>query len=245
MSEQAEEPAINFKSEQGRILQTDAFKQVLHTFPKRMIIMVSSLFDIITVSVGTEGIKFPVYEAVIRKSSKFFDNAMKPEWALFRSDVRTIDLAEEDPAIFKVYLHWLYFKTFPTVSTQVPSPNDLEIIILSRSYVMGEMLMDVGYKSAVLNTIRDAMLNQPFYKISPPFSDAIKIIYDGTDEHSPARCFMVDVWMRGSNETWVAYTVGIPPEFTLDLLKAMMGCKRTPPVEPKSWRMSMDWFKET
>jgi hypothetical protein len=61
--------------------------------------MVSSLFDIITVSVSKGRIKFLVYKAVLQKSSKFFDNAMKPKWASFRSDVRTIDLTEEDPTI--------------------------------------------------------------------------------------------------------------------------------------------------
>jgi hypothetical protein len=39
----------------------------------------SKFFDIITVSVSKEGIKLLVYEAVIQKSSKFFDHAMKPK----------------------------------------------------------------------------------------------------------------------------------------------------------------------
>lgn len=61
--------------------------------------------------------------------------------------------------------------------------------------------MDTEFKTAVLHTIRDTMLNQPFYKPLPRGSDTIKITHDGTGDKSPARCFMVDVWMGGANET--------------------------------------------
>jgi hypothetical protein len=53
--------------------------------------------------------------------------------------------------------------------------------------------MDFGFRNAVFETTRDALLNRPFYNTSPPFSNARKIIYDGTGEKSPARRFMVDV----------------------------------------------------
>jgi hypothetical protein len=75
-----------------------------------------SSFDTITVDVGTEGLKIPVLEALIRKSSTFFDNALKSEWATSRADPRVIDLTDEDPIIFKMYLNWLYFKTIPLSS---------------------------------------------------------------------------------------------------------------------------------
>jgi hypothetical protein len=70
---------------------------------------------------------------------------------------------------------------------------------------MGEMVMDVGFGNFVLETIRDALLNQPFYNLLPPFSDSLKIIYDGTGEESPTRRLLVDVWVRGANETWVSH----------------------------------------
>jgi hypothetical protein len=36
---------------------------------------------------------------------------------------------------------------------------------------------------------------------------------------------------------------GIPPEFVLELSKALLACKRTTPAEQTSWRVSMEDFK--
>jgi hypothetical protein len=58
------------------------------------------MLALITVRVGIEGVDYPVLESVIRKSSRFFDNALKPEWADARPDPRTVDLSDEDPWIF-------------------------------------------------------------------------------------------------------------------------------------------------
>jgi hypothetical protein len=71
--------------------------------------------------------------------------------------------------------------------------------------------MDIEFKTTVLYTFRDAMLNQPFYESLPPGPDTIRILYDGTSKRSPARCFMVDVWMRDAIETWIFFM-----EFVLD-----------------------------
>lgn len=204
-----------------------------------------SLFDTITVNVGKEGTKFPVHEAVIRRSSKFFDKAMKEEWATSRVDARTVTLVDEDPAIFKIYLHWLYFKTFPTVTTKNTGRFNHETGMLGKSYVMGEMLMDTAFKNAVLVAFRDALLNQPFYKPLRPGSSIVKTIYDGTPEGSPGRRFMVDVWVREAKENWAIHLDDMPLAFTLDLSKAFMACARTPNSKMTSWTTSMKDFMET
>ena len=86
----------------------------------RLSLTVLSLFDTITVAVGDAALKYTVYTAVIRKSSKFFDSATKPEWTKSRPDSGIIDLTDEDPATFELYLHWLYFKTFAPSSRRTP-----------------------------------------------------------------------------------------------------------------------------
>ncbi|GIZ43512.1 hypothetical protein CKM354_000673600 [Cercospora kikuchii] len=49
---------------------------------------------------------FYVDESVLRKSSKFFDAALKKEWK--EGQQRTVDLPECDPEGFKVYINWLH-----------------------------------------------------------------------------------------------------------------------------------------
>ena len=204
-----------------------------------------SLLDLITVDVGKEGSKFPVHGAVIRRSSKFFDNAMKKDWAASRLDARTVTLVDEDPAIFKIYLHWLYFKTFPTAATKSTGRFDREICMLSNSLVMGEMLMDTAFKNAVLIVFRDALLNQPFYKRLRPGPSIIKTIYDGTPEGSPGRRFMVDVWVREADEKWAIHLDDMPLAFMMDLSKAFMAYARTCTPKMTSWTTSMKDFMET
>jgi hypothetical protein len=65
-----------------------------------------------------KGARFPIHESDILKSSKLFDTAMKPEWAAARTDPRIVDLTNEKPEVFTVYIHWLYLKTLPTVDTE-------------------------------------------------------------------------------------------------------------------------------
>lgn len=112
-----------------------------------------SLFDMITVSVGSDDVHYPVHEDVVRKSSKFFDNAMKPEWAKARPNPRVVDLSDEDPRIFQIYLHWMYFKTIPSVYTTIATNWNPEYVQLSSCYIMGEKLVDSAFKNAVLTAL--------------------------------------------------------------------------------------------
>lgn len=123
---------------------------------KCFVLTFRSLLDTITVNVGEEGTSFVVHEAVIRKSSQFFDKAMKPEWASSRSDPRCVDLSDEKPEVFKVYLHWLYFKTMPTVAVENKGAWNPEYVLLDKCHGMGDKTMDTGFRNAVLKALVDA-----------------------------------------------------------------------------------------
>ncbi|KAI4955170.1 hypothetical protein J4E91_001028 [Alternaria rosae] len=185
------------------------------------------------------------HEAVIRRSSKFFDNAMKEESAASRLEARTVSIVDKDLTIFKIYLHWLHFKTFPIVTTKSTGGFNHETGMLSKSYVMGEMLMDTTFKNPVLIASRDALLDRPFYKRLRPGFSIVKTIYDGTPEGSPGRRFMVDVWVREANENWAIHLDDMPLAFTKDLSKAFMTCARTRTPKMTLWTTSMKDFMET
>jgi hypothetical protein len=206
------------------------------------------MVDSITVEVGAGKIKFRVFEAVIRKSSTFFDNAMKRDWATSRPEPRLIDLTDQDPEIFKIYLHWLYFKTFPTVLTENSATNttsNTEFVTLGKCYVMGEMLMDIGFKNAVLDALLDSITNQPYYEARFPGQHAIGIIYDGTLEGAPARRLLVDLWVTEATENWAEYmTSDMPAAFTQDLARALLGRKRKKSLG-RSWEERAKDYHET
>lgn len=50
---------------------------------------------------------FSVHENLIRSSSAFFDAATRGVWK--ESAARQVLLPEDDPEIFELYLHWLYY----------------------------------------------------------------------------------------------------------------------------------------
>jgi hypothetical protein len=185
-----------------------------------------SMIGTITVNVGAEELKFPVLEVVIRKSSTFFDNAMKPEWASSRAEPRLVDLTDQDPEIFKIYLHWLYFKNVPTVITENFASSNPEFVTLAKCYILGEMLMDIGFKNAVLDALFDAIKYQPYYKARYPGPKSTRIIYSGTVEGPPARHLLVDMWVTEATKDWAEFmTNNMLTAFTHDLAKALLGMR--------------------
>jgi hypothetical protein len=107
--ESKSEEAVKFSLKHGRILQTEALKLVGALKLDPTLLAARSMIDLFTVDVGTGTGKqrFPVHEAIARRSSKLFGNALKPEWAAARPDPRVVDLSDESPEIFYIYLHWL------------------------------------------------------------------------------------------------------------------------------------------
>jgi hypothetical protein len=180
------------------------------------------MLDFITISVGTTS--FHVHESIIRKSSQFIDLAMHPQAARARSFPRIINLSDTDADIFKIYLHWLYCKTLPTVAAPTPTDgSESEFVLLSKSYVLGERLMDTGFKGALLDAFADCVENQPVSDPRIPGSNPINIVYGGTGVNSPARQLLVDMWVMYADKEWVEYLdERLPGEFVLDFARAML-----------------------
>ncbi|KAF2827442.1 hypothetical protein CC86DRAFT_264582, partial [Ophiobolus disseminans] len=138
--------------------------------------------SIICVIVGSE-VKiqeFLVHEGLICGRSDFFKNAPKEPWV--EANERKVMLAEEDPDIFALYLELLY-TSFD------------ECIVLSKLYVLAEMLMDDNTKNLVLSAMV-AKSNEVYTdgKLWYPGVNCAKIIYEGTREGSPARRLLVEFY---------------------------------------------------
>ncbi|CAA9965871.1 BTB/POZ domain containing protein [Pyrenophora teres f. maculata] len=128
--------------------------------------------------------EFFVHEGLVCPRSEFFRKAMKGPWT--EAQERKIDLEQEDPETFALYLELLYTGALPTKEdTELYAP-------LSKLYVLAEMLMDDTTKTIVLNAIQAQIEDGPekdHYCFPEPA--AIRIIYKGTMESSPAREVMV------------------------------------------------------
>jgi hypothetical protein len=135
----------------------------------------------------------------------------------------------------------------PTVATKCPTKNNPEYVALAKCYVLGEKLMDNGFKNAVVDALFDAMSNQPFYPHHYPGQRPIKIIHDGTLEGPPARRLLVDIWTTEAEEHGAQYiNNGMPADFTCDLAKALLGGKATATESPeRSWEGRAKDYYET
>jgi hypothetical protein len=96
---------------------------------------------------------FHVHEYVLTDSSPFFASAMKPQWATARPDPRTIDLPDDDPAAFSLYMSWLYTRKLPVLTSSTDTPGDVDesYHTLAYAYVLGERLLDTGFKNAIVD----------------------------------------------------------------------------------------------
>ncbi|KAL6791951.1 hypothetical protein J3E68DRAFT_442661 [Trichoderma sp. SZMC 28012] len=150
---------------------------------------------------------------------------MKAHWETSTSG--SIALTEEDPEVFEVYLHWLYFETLPVRNDSAELQGNNEYAQLAKAYALGEFLQDVNFRDAVL----DAMLIKSRSKVSEdgriwfPGGPAIRYIYEGTPESSAARRLLVDLYTYHGHGDWLkgwAVKDDMPKQFLLDLAIAAL-----------------------
>ncbi|KAF2827484.1 hypothetical protein CC86DRAFT_405609 [Ophiobolus disseminans] len=102
---------------------------------------------------------FIIHKHVLCKTSAFLQAALKPAWQ--GSGTRPVDLTDEHPLIFKMYLQWLYSNKVAVKGCSYLIPDINEpfdswcAATLARAYVLGATLMDSAYQNAVLQAFMD------------------------------------------------------------------------------------------
>lgn len=90
------------------------------------------------------GVKRSVHKNVLIQSP-FFANALKPAWFM-RKENKAIELQDTETEVFDAYVQWLY--------THNAEPNvQPESYLWAKSYILGEMLIDLEYQNAVLSAL--------------------------------------------------------------------------------------------
>lgn len=167
---------------------------------------------------------FTVHEHLICSSSEVFKSAMNGNWET--SIKRSVNLGEEDPELFDLYLHWLYSQTLLAQNDSPGHAGNVEYLQLAKAYVLGDMIQDAKFKDAVL----DAMLFKSRSLASDgkywyPVGPVIRYIYDRTLESSKARRLLVDMYTYHGQGNWLttwASEDDLPKQFLFDLAAAML-----------------------
>ncbi|KAF2660686.1 hypothetical protein K491DRAFT_571812, partial [Lophiostoma macrostomum CBS 122681] len=103
----------------------------------------------IKIGKGDASETFHVHKTLVCTASKFFANATKPGWQNNETGKpKPIDLSDEEPAIFKVFVQWLYGRTIAISLLQLGVS-----IGLARAYVLGEMLIAEAFQDDVLKAM--------------------------------------------------------------------------------------------
>lgn len=110
----------------------------------------------ITVTVGDRNPStFFVHKSVISPACELF------ELILDECTDDSIHLDECEPAIFKVYLQWLYTSTIPMCTVSSKSPDTCKITVLGKAYLLGEYLMDGTFQGCYCRCYPNASYGIP------------------------------------------------------------------------------------
>jgi hypothetical protein len=178
----------------------------------------------IEVKVG-EGEKqktFDVHESLIASRSLFFKKAMSGSWK--ESKDRIVNLPEEDPEIFKIYVHHLYTGSVAVIPEPLPAITGRHAKwIICRLYVLAEKIQDVKAKNSAIEALlaecREKQLNG---KNKYPGSSSVSTIYSGTLPGSMARKVLVDLYSCKTTSKWITKSPQWSDEFLRDLLVKIM-----------------------
>jgi hypothetical protein len=189
---------------------------------------------IIKLLVGKNHEILNVHQGVLRKSSQYFRNAIKPGWGERRGCPGCLDLSQHDLESVMLYVRWLYSHELLIKLAEPGSYSDKEAtpelrrthIELAQAYVFGERVMDNKFKNAVMSKFLE------FERVSKwtPGYEAAVIIYEGTVAGSPIRRLLADLVAHNASTKpiWAGYFDDYPRDLLVDALTAMTALRPSP-----------------
>lgn len=180
----------------------------------------------VDVAVGPKGVISSVHEKLIRASSPFFNKALSGAWQ--ESQERTVQLPEDEPEIFAIYVHWLYYGTVPVVCHEAGDSNDAdaEYLNLAKAYTLGDKLMDTKFQDATIDAIVEAsnIINTngtSWY----PGTEVVQFVYDNTNESASIRTLLVDMFLMAGSGAWLLECkdrASVPQPFLFELASELL-----------------------
>lgn len=157
-----------------------------------------------------------VHQNLITARSEYFKRATNGKW--LESDERTVNLREDLPYVFEIYLSLLYTGTLATKNRLRNHETAEEYEVLARIYVLAERLQDTKAKNFISEAILELSRELITTSSRAPISiSAVEIIYGGTPESSQARRLFVDLFADHGGDEWLPANADIPHDFLYDL----------------------------
>ncbi|KAJ5685374.1 hypothetical protein N7536_007993 [Penicillium majusculum] len=178
----------------------------------------------LTIIVGASKEPFQVHESIICTSSLFFKKAMSGSRK--ESKEHTLELPEDDPQVFALYSHWLYFSTIPVVVERVakkklPENSAREYNDLIKAYLLGDKLLDTNFQNSVIDAIiEQSTTTNPDEQRYYPGEDAVKHVYHNTTESATIRKLLVDMYVDTAAPNWLHGE--LPKEFLYSVTEGLM-----------------------
>ncbi|KAK5120435.1 hypothetical protein LTR85_006374 [Meristemomyces frigidus] len=215
--------SMNTKDDNGNCVLPGAPDAHIYTLPN-CIIPEPEAFDFaapaLVVKVGSPATTYFVNEHLICNASMYFATAMKQEWREGRR--RVLDLCDENPKTFNIYLNWLYRKKLVIGYTE--DQNAVEHSkwsCLVNAYILGDKLIDPDFKDVVTDAMVLLYLTKRHagVRVYPGCSHRVKL-YENTTEGSKARKLFVHLF--AAYKTPHAEIERDPKEFLVDLTRSLM-----------------------
>lgn len=162
---------------------------------------------------------FVLHESLIAPQSEFVRRAMRGDWK--EAQDRIIPLPEDLPDAFAVYQQWAYTKKIYSATKQCDIAKAAgEYSLLVRAYSLGDRLLDVEFKDAVIDSIIDKLLEQRRFD-----TRLTNEVYENTPSDSPLRRLWQDIYVHAGLSEWLdekATGGPVSAEFLLDVARLQM-----------------------
>lgn len=205
----------------GSLLKKLKCKQ--HPCSYRLIIDISYRLagDVVKILVGPLSTPFYVHKSLLCESSQYWDSELIAQGGEGPKDL-TLSLPDNEPRVFAIYTHWLYFETLAVSSTgPIEEQNDLAM-----AYAFGDQISDHGFRNIIIDAIiEDIVLPVEGKRFYYPGNFMISHLYEHTEPEDSVRRLLVDIYahMYRTRDFRASFEEGcLPMEFFHDLMAKLL-----------------------
>ncbi|KAJ4290967.1 hypothetical protein N0V90_010163 [Kalmusia sp. IMI 367209] len=204
---------------------------------------ISDYRDIVKITFGKNGNEkvFFVHPPILKERSVFFQKALEGDWREAKDCA--IDLPEDEPTVFSVYLRYLYTGNMSIDSdqTNIRAAARYERWMAINLYTLADKFQDVRSKNAATKALVKAVREVRGEKnwVLPEL-DNIKAIYGRTMFGSALRKLLVDLFAYYASREHLNDYDGFPKEFLFDLSSALLDLR--PAMRKAGPRSSMEAY---
>ncbi|KAJ5357609.1 hypothetical protein N7541_004767 [Penicillium brevicompactum] len=206
-----------------------------------------------TILVGSDKQAFSVHEKLICDSSPFFRAALGGPWE--EASEHIVKLPEEEPKIFSIYLHWVYYGKLAVLvdRAQLPTITGLELqdrerrfsneeyLQLLKACVFADKILDGKFHDTIIRAVVERILNKDAsgYRRVPE-STATVWLFNNAPISAPICQLVIDEYVREGRGCWTGtpdVPTALPITFFRVLAHTLMEKRKftQSPLEPEKY----------